>query len=225
MRKAQDLAGRIVAAAEAQRRELLAGGARAALVAEIASEIPRAREQIAELDCRLEYLLAMLPEVEVVRSLPGMVAVFTAGFLAEVGDLSRLSSADSLAAAGGLPRSSGTTSCQRRARQQGPQTHPVPLGLQLHLPPRAKRSLLPEEAGRRQGHHQAVITLAAGGWTFCVRCCGTGRPTARGLLGRLDQRIGMRRGSALEEDPGCCPARRAAWPALTYQAVHPPSTG
>lgn len=38
-----------------------------------------------------------------------------------------------------------------QTRQQGPKARPVPLGLQLHLPPRAQRDLLQEEAGRGQG--------------------------------------------------------------------------
>jgi hypothetical protein len=45
VRKAQDLAGRIVAAAKAQHRELPASEVKAALVAEIASEILRTRER------------------------------------------------------------------------------------------------------------------------------------------------------------------------------------
>src|SRR3712207_8243711 len=44
VRKAQDLAGRIVAAAKAQHRELPASEVKAALVAEIASEILRDRK-------------------------------------------------------------------------------------------------------------------------------------------------------------------------------------
>src|SRR3954471_5205369 len=120
VRKAQDLAGRVVAAAKAQRRELPAAEVKAALVAEIASEILRTRKRITELDRRLEVLLASIPEAEVVRSLPGMGVVFTAGFLAEVGDPSRFASADSLAAAAGIApilRASGATSYQRRARR------------------------------------------------------------------------------------------------------------
>ena len=120
VRKAEDLAGRVLAAAKAQRRELPAAEAKAALVAEIASEILRTRKRVAELDRRLEELLASSPEAEVVRSLPGMGVVFTAEFLAEVGDLSRFASADSLAAAAGIApvlRASGATSHQRRARR------------------------------------------------------------------------------------------------------------
>ena len=65
-------------------------------------------------------LLADSPEARVVRTMPGMSVVFTAEFLAEVGDPSRFSSADSLAAAAEIApvlRASGATSYQRRARR------------------------------------------------------------------------------------------------------------
>ena len=88
VRKAEDLAKRIVEAAKAQRRELPAAKVKAALVAEIACEMLRTRERIATLDRRLEELLADDPAARIVRSMPGMGVVFTAEFLAEVGDLS-----------------------------------------------------------------------------------------------------------------------------------------
>ena len=56
----------------------------------------RTRQRLAELDRRLEELLATSPRAEIVRSLPGMGVVFTAEFLAEVGDLGRFASADDL---------------------------------------------------------------------------------------------------------------------------------
>ena len=89
-------------AAKAQCRELPAAEAKSALATELASEMLRTRGRIAELDRRLEELLATNPEAEIDRSLPGMGVVFTAEFLAEVGDASRFASADSLAAAAGI---------------------------------------------------------------------------------------------------------------------------
>ncbi len=105
--KFQDLAERVLTAAKAQRRELPAAEAKKfALAAELAPEMLRTRGRIAELDRRLEELLATNPEAEILRSLPGMGVVFTAEFLAEVGDSSRFAPADSLAAAAGSsPRS------------------------------------------------------------------------------------------------------------------------
>ena len=52
--------------------------------------------------------------------MPGMGVVFTAEFIAEVGDLGRFVSADALAAAAGVApvlRASGATSYRRRARR------------------------------------------------------------------------------------------------------------
>ena len=87
VRKAEALAKRIVEAAKAQRRELPAAEVKGALVAEIACEMLRTRERIAELDRHLEELLANDPAARIVRTMPGMGVVFTAEFLAEVGDL------------------------------------------------------------------------------------------------------------------------------------------
>lgn len=165
VRKAEDLAGRVVAAAKAQRRELPAAEAKAALVAEIASEILRTRERIAELDARLEDLLASVPQAEVVRSLPGMGVVFTAEFLAEVGDPSRFASADSLAAAAGIapvPRASGATSHQRRARRGNGVLKRVlyrsAFGCISHHEP--SEVYYRKKRAEGKGHHQAVIALA-----------------------------------------------------------------
>jgi transposase len=86
----------------------------------MASEILRARRRIAAVEERLEKLLSERPEAKIVRSMPGMGAVFTAEFLAEVGDLSRFASADALGAAAGLvpvTRASGNSSFQRRAKR------------------------------------------------------------------------------------------------------------
>jgi transposase len=119
VRKAQDLAERIVVAARGQHRELPAAEAKAALVAEIACQMLSTRERIAELDRRLEELLAEDPKARIVRTMPGMGVVFTAEFLAEVGELGRFASANALAAAAGVApvlRASGATSHRRRAR-------------------------------------------------------------------------------------------------------------
>ena len=137
VRRCEDLAGKVVEAAKGQKRELPAAEAKAALASEMAGEVLRARKRIADLDARLEELVATKPEAEVVRSMPGMGPLFTAEFLSEVGDPARFGSADALAAAAGLvpvTRQSGGTSFQRRARQRKP--HPeepvLPLCSRLH---------------------------------------------------------------------------------------------
>jgi transposase len=100
VRKADVLAERIVSAAQAQHHELPAAEVKDTLVAEIASEILRNKERLAALEARLEELLAANPKGNILRTLPGMGVVLSAEFLAEVGDLGRLGSADQLAAAG-----------------------------------------------------------------------------------------------------------------------------
>jgi transposase len=166
VRKAKDLAERVVAAAKAQRRrELPASEAKAALVAEIASEMLRSKERIAELDCRLEELLAASPEAEIVRSLPGMGVVFTAEFLAEAGNLGRFASADSLAAAAGIApvlRASGARSFKRRARRGNKVLKRVLYRSAFSCISHHGRSeaFYRKKRAEGKGHHQAVIALA-----------------------------------------------------------------
>jgi transposase len=165
VRKAKDLAERVVAAAKAQHRELPAAEAKAALVAEIASEMLRSKERIAELDRRLEELLAASPEAEIVRSLPGMGVVFTAEFLAEAGDLGRFASADSLAAAAGMApvlRASGARSFQRRARRGNKVLKRVLYRSAFSCISHHGRSeaFYRKKRAEGKGHHQAVIALA-----------------------------------------------------------------
>lgn len=119
-RKSQELAEKVVAAAKAQRRELPAAEAKSVLLQEMAAQILGARRRVAAVERRLEGLISELPEAEIVRSLPGMGTIFTAEFLAEVGDAGRFPSADSLAAAAGLVpvrRESGKSGFQRRAKR------------------------------------------------------------------------------------------------------------
>jgi transposase len=120
VRKADDLARRIIMAAKGQRLELPAARAKATLAAEIASEVLRAKEQIAALEARLEELLATIPQAAIIRTLPGMGPCLTAEFLAEASDLGRFGSADRLAAAAGIApvlRASGASAHQRRAKR------------------------------------------------------------------------------------------------------------
>ena len=165
VRKASDLAERIVEAAKAQRRELPAAEVKAALVAEIASEMLRTRERIAELDRSLEELLAENPAAHIVRSMPGMGVVFTAEFLAEVGDLGRFVSADALAAAAGVApvlRASGATSYRRRARRGNKVLKRLLYRSAFSCISHHERSeaFYRRKRAEGKGHHQAVIALA-----------------------------------------------------------------
>ena len=118
---ARKLAGRIVAVAKAQHHELPAAEAKAALVAEIATEVLRTKERIATLDERLAEVVEADPQGKVLMSLPGMGTIMmSAEFLAEVDDLSRFGSPDRFAAAAGIApvlRSSGSVSYRRRAKR------------------------------------------------------------------------------------------------------------
>jgi transposase len=86
------LAEKALLAAETQRRELPASGLKAALVSEIAWEILRTKERIANLEKRLEELVEADRNEEIVGSLPGMGLILTAEFLAEVDDIGRYGS-------------------------------------------------------------------------------------------------------------------------------------
>jgi transposase len=117
---AKKLACRVVAAAKAQRHELPAAEAKAALACEIASEVLRTKERINALDARLAELVEAHPKGKVVMSLPGMGTIMTAEFLAEADDFSRFGSPDRFAAAAGIApvlRASGSVSYRRRAKR------------------------------------------------------------------------------------------------------------
>jgi len=142
-----------------------AAEAKAALVAEIASEMLRTRERIAELDRRLEKLLANDPAARIVRTMPGMGIVFTAEFQAEIGDLGRFASADSLAAAAGVTpvlRASGATSYRRRARRGNKVLKRVLYRSAFSCISHHKRSeaFYRKKRAEDKGHHQAVTALA-----------------------------------------------------------------
>lgn len=165
VRRAEELAATVVGAAKGQHRELPAAEAKAALASEMASEVLRTRRRIAAVDSRLEELLSEKPEAEVVRSMPGMGVVFTAEFLAEVGDLSRFVSADALAAAAGVvpvTRQSGGSSSQRRARR-GNRTlkrllYMSSLSCTVHHAP--SRAYYLRKRAEGKAHRQAVVALA-----------------------------------------------------------------
>lgn len=162
---AKNLAGRVVAAAKAQRHELPAAEAKAALVAEIASEVLRTKERIAALDARLAELVEAHPKGKVVMSLPGMGTIMTAEFLAEADDLSRFGSPDRLAAAAGIApvlRASGSVSYRRRAKR-GNRVLKRVFYQSAHcavLRHERSRTFYRRKRSEGKGHTQAVIALA-----------------------------------------------------------------
>lgn len=165
VRRSEDLAEKVVGAAKAQRRELPAAQAKAALVSEMAEEVLRTRSRVAAVDDRLEEFMADRPEAEIVQSMPGMGPLFTAEFLSEVGDSSRFGSADALAAAAGLvpaTRQSGGASFQRRARR-GNRTlknlfYRSAFSSTVHHAP--SRAYYLKKRAEGKAHHRAVIALA-----------------------------------------------------------------
>ena len=165
VRRCENLAEKVVEAAKDQRRELPAAEAKAALSSEMAAEVLRARERIATIDARLEELVAARAEARLVRSMPGMGPLFTAEFLAEVGNPSRFGSADALAAAAGLvpvTRQSGGSSFQRRARRGNRSLKNLfyrsALGCTVHHEP--SRTYYLRKRAEGKAHNQAVIALA-----------------------------------------------------------------
>jgi transposase len=165
VRKAHELAGRVLGAAQAQRLELPAAEVKATLAAEIATEILRAKERLAALDARLEALVAQDPQGAIVMSLPGMGVVLTAEFLAEAGDVCCFGSADQLAAAAGIApvlRSSGAISYRRRARRGNKDLKDIFYRSALYALPHheTSKSFYRRKRDEGKGHHQAVLALA-----------------------------------------------------------------
>ncbi|MGI8948367.1 MAG: transposase [Ornithinimicrobium sp.] len=114
------MAEKALVAAKAQRHELPVAEVKATLASEIARELLRTKERIADLEKRLEELVEADRNGEIVGSLPGMGLILTAEFLAEVDDIGRYGSPDRFAAAAGIApvlRASGSLSYQRRPKK------------------------------------------------------------------------------------------------------------
>ena len=114
---------------------------------------------------KAQKLLANDPAARIVRTMPGMGVVFTAEFLAEVSDLGRFDSADSLAAAAGVApvlRASGATSYQRRARRGNRVLKRLLYRSAFRCISYHKRSeaFYRKKRAEGKGHHQAEIALA-----------------------------------------------------------------
>ena len=94
-----------------------------------------------------------------------MGIVFTAEFLAEIGDLGRFASADSLAAAAGVApvlRASGARSYQRRARRGNKVLKRLLYRSAFNCISHHERreAFYRKKRAEGKGHHQAVIALA-----------------------------------------------------------------
>jgi transposase len=162
---AKKLAGRVVAAAKAQRHELPAAQTKATLACEIASEVLRTKERIDALETRLAELVEGHPQGKVLMSLPGMGIIMTAEFLAEADDLSRFGSPERFAAAAGIApvlRASGSVSYRRRAKR-GNRVLKRVFYQSAHcavLCHERSRTYYRRKRAEGKGHTQAVIALA-----------------------------------------------------------------
>lgn len=162
---AKKLAGRVVAAAKAQRHELPAAETKATLACEIASEVLRTKERIDALETRLAELVEGHPQGKVLMSLPGMGIIMTAEFLAQADDLSRFGSPDRFAAAAGIApvlRASGSVSYRRRAKR-GNRVLKRVFYQSAHcavLCHERSRTYYRRKRAEGKGHTQAVIALA-----------------------------------------------------------------
>jgi transposase len=164
-RKSAERAKKIVEAAKSQHQELPAANLKAELVAEIAHEIQHTKERISVLTGRLEELVSASPEARIVKSMPGMGTIFSAEFVAEVGNVERFASADALAAAAGMApvlRESGSSSHLRRSRRGNGvlkrALYRSAFSASAHHAP--SREFYRRKRAEGKTHHQAVIALA-----------------------------------------------------------------
>jgi len=163
--RGQVLADKAVAAAIEQKIVLPGERMTAVLVRELAAEGLAARDRILQIDRHLEALLERHPDAALIRSLPGMGAALTAGFIAHAAPLTRFDSADALAAAAGLApvlRQSGKSRWTRRARGGD---HQLKSLMFLGAFCAVQHDPVSEAYYRRKrregkGHRQAVIALA-----------------------------------------------------------------
>lgn len=159
-----DLIATAKACAERQTMSLPGETLTARIVKDLAREALLNLEQLAAIDAEIEARLARHPDAALIRSLPGMGAVLTAEFIAQVGSIERFRSAHALAAAAGLApvlRQSGKVRFLRRASGGNK-------GLKRLFYQSAFASLRCAQSKsfyvrkRQEGkhHHQAVIALA-----------------------------------------------------------------
>lgn len=165
VRKSAERATKIVEAAKSQHQELSAAGLKAELVAEIAHEILRTKERVTGLNARLEEIVSSSSEARIVKSMPGMGAIFSAEFVAEVGNIERFASADALAAAAGMApvlRESGSSSHLRRSRRGNGvlkrALYRSAFSASAHHAP--SREFYRRKRAEGKTHHQAMIALA-----------------------------------------------------------------
>ncbi|MPY34691.1 IS110 family transposase [Streptomyces adustus] len=161
------LARRAVEAAQAQQTTLPGEQLGAELVARLANAVLAHREEVAELDARIEDRFRQHQDAAVILSLPGMGPTLGAEFIAATGgDLSVFGSPDRLAGFAGLapvPWDSGSTSGNLRR----PKRYHRGLQRSLYMSAQVSVFFCPvskayynRKRAEGKGHKQAVIALA-----------------------------------------------------------------
>lgn len=164
--KARDLAEAAVAAAHAQSVRIAGQDTASAIVAEIADEVLRLSDRIAEADERVNEAFFSLPQARVITSMPGFGPRLGAELLVEIGDVSRFASGGHLAAYAGIApvsRDSGKSTGNRmRARGGNKRLKRVFYHSAFVASCHDERARAFYERKRAEGkhHHQAIIALA-----------------------------------------------------------------
>lgn len=156
---------KVVAAARAQRVAVPGEALAARMVRELAADALIIRDRLTALDAEIEEALAAHPDGALIRSLPGMGAVLTAEFLAEVGGIARFPTPNALASAAGLApvlQQSGKMHYLRRATTGNRALKRVFYQSAFCAIQRDPASKVFYQRKRSEGkrHHQALIALA-----------------------------------------------------------------
>jgi len=164
--KARGLAEKAVAAAKAQSMRIAGQDTASLIVSELASEILRLAERVAETDERVSEAFFSLPQAEIITSMPGFGPRLGAELLVEVGDISRFPSAGHLAAYAGITpvsRDSGKSTGNRmRSRGGNKRLKRVMYHaafVSIRCDDRA-RAFYDRKRAEGKRHHQAIIALA-----------------------------------------------------------------
>lgn len=164
--KAGELAARAVTAAKAQSVRIAGQDTASAIVSELAAEVLRLTDQLAETDERVSEAFFSLPQAEIITSMPGFGPRLGAELLVEIGEVSRFPTAGHLAAYAGIApvsRDSGKSTGNRmRARGGNKRLKKVMYHaafVSIRCDDRA-RAFYDRKRSEGKRHHQAIIALA-----------------------------------------------------------------
>lgn len=164
--KAHELAGKAVAAAKGQTLRIAGQDTASSIVADLAAEVLRLGEALAETDERVSEAFFSLPQARIVTSMPGIGPRLGAELVVEIADISRFPSAGHLAAYAGIApvsRDSGKSTGNRmRARGGNKRLKKAFYHSAFIASIHDDRARAFYERKRLEGkhHHQAIIALA-----------------------------------------------------------------